>query len=146
MDTSSLTLTQILAVWGALLSTFLAGVKFWELWNNRLKVDISALWTGSEDIGHSITIRNLSSFPVMLIGWELFYRQQKFFIPQDEPIEKSDFDWSDVTINPVSVFSLDFNGQDYFSTRKTMEGNNIYIKLYFSMYKAIVRQIFKAKI
>ena len=146
MDTSSLTLTQILAVWGALLSTFLAGVKFWELWNNRLKVDISALWTGSEDIGHSITIRNLSSFPVILIGWELFYRQQKFFIPQDEPIEKSDFDWSDVTINPVSVFSLDFNGQDYFSTRNTLEGNSIYIKLYFSMHKVIVRQIFKAKI
>jgi len=141
MDTSSLTLTQILAVWGALLSTFLAGVKFWELWNNRLKVDISALWTGSEDIGHSITIRNLSSFPVMLIGWELFYRQQKFFIPQDELIEKNDFYWSDVTINPVSFFSLDFKGQDYFSTRKTLDGNSIYIKLYFSRHKAIIRQI-----
>ena len=145
MDTS-LMLTQILAVWSTVLSTILAGVKVWEVRNNRLKVNVSALWTGSEDIGHSITIRNLSSFPVILVGWELFYRQQKFFIPQDEPIEKNVFDWSDVTINPVSVFSLDFNGQDYFSTRKTMEVNNIYIKLYFSMHKAIVRQIFKAKI
>lgn len=101
MNTSSLTLTQILAVWGALLSTFLAGVKFWELWNNRLKVDSYATWTGSEEEGHTITIRNLSHFPIMLVGWELFYRQQKFLIPQDEIIERNDFDWSDNTINPV---------------------------------------------
>lgn len=140
MDTG-LILTQILAVWGSALSTILAGVKVWEVWNNRLKIDVSAKWTGSEDIGHSITIRNLSSFPVMLVGWELFYRQQKFLIPQVELIEKNDFDWSDVTINPVSVLSLDFNGQDYFSTRKTSEGNVICIKLYFSRHKAITRQI-----
>lgn len=140
MDTG-LMLTQILAVWGSALSTILAGVKVWEVWNNRLKIDVSAKWTESEDIGHSITIRNLSSFPVMLVGWELFYRQQKFLIPQDELIEKNDFDWSDVTINPVSVFSLDFNGQDYFSTRKTLEGNVICIKLYFSRNKPITRQI-----
>jgi hypothetical protein len=108
MDTSSLTLTQILAVWGALFSTFLAGVKFWELWNNRLKVDVSALMTENEDIGNVITIRNLSSFSILLVGWELFYRQQAFLIPQDEQIESNDFDWVDVTINPVSAFSLNF--------------------------------------
>ena len=146
MNTSSLTLTQILAVWGALLSTFLAGVKFWELWNNRLKVDSYATWTGSEEEGHTITIRNLSHFPIMLVGWELFYRQQKFLIPQDEIIERNDFDWSDNTINPVSVFSLNFKGQDYFSIRKTSEGNSIYIKLYFSGHNAIIRRIYKAKI
>lgn len=144
MDTSSLTLTQILAVWGALFSTFLAGVKFWELWNNRLKVDVSALMTENEDIGNVITIRNLSSFSILLVGWELFYRQQAFLIPQDEQIESNDFDWVDVTINPVSAFSLNFCGQDHFSTRKTLDGSSIYVKLYFAGYKAITRKIYKA--
>jgi hypothetical protein len=140
MDANS-TLTQLLAVWGALLSTFLAGVKFWELWDKRLKIDISPTWTGSEEEGHTIRIRNLSSFPVILSGWELFYRRPRSLTPQDEMIEESSFDWNDVTIEPSSTFALEFKEQYHFSTHKTLSGMSIYIKLYFAGCRTITQQI-----
>lgn len=144
MDTNS-TLTQVLALWGALLSTFLAGVKFWELWDKRLKINVSAVWTGSEEVGHTITIRNLSSFSVILAGWEVLYRQPHFFTSQEELVEESGFDWNDITIKSASTFPLEFTGEYHFSTHKTLEGKSIYIKLYFAGYRAITYLIKKAE-
>ena len=139
MDTNS-TLTQVLALWGALLSTFLAGVKFWELWDKRLKINVSAVWTGSEEVGHTIRIRNLSSFSVILTGWEVFYRQPHFFTSQEELIEDSGFDWNDITIKSASTFPLEFKDEHHFSTHKR---KNIYIKLHFAGYRTITRLIKK---
>ena len=130
-------LTLFLAVWGALLSTFLAVMQFRD---KCLKISVSAAWTASEEEGHTIRIRNLSSFSVILTGWEVFYRQPHFFTSQDELIEDSGFDWNDITIKSASTFPLEFKDEYHFSTHKR---KNIYIKLLFAGHRAITRLIKK---
>ena len=57
-----------LALWGAALSSLLAVVKFWEIWRNRRRVEISHSFS-SQEMGNEVTIRNLSSTPQIITYW-----------------------------------------------------------------------------
>ncbi len=60
-----------LAWWGAGLSTTLALVKLFELWQTRFRLEVSYNFTDSVEIGNEVFIRNLSAKPVILTYWEL---------------------------------------------------------------------------
>ena len=58
---------EVLALWGAGLSTALALVKMWELWSSRSRVEVSYAFSGGPD-GNDIIIRNLSDKPMIPEG------------------------------------------------------------------------------
>jgi hypothetical protein len=65
--------STLIAWWGGVLSTLLALVKLWELWRDRFQVEISFNFTGSQEIGNEILVRNLSSRTFILAHWQLLY-------------------------------------------------------------------------
>lgn len=67
------TLSVILGAWGAALSTMLAGIKIWEIWRDRHRVEIGYSFVDDETVGNSISIRNLSGRAFILSYWELLY-------------------------------------------------------------------------
>jgi hypothetical protein len=54
----SLDVKDLMAVWGGLLSTGLAGIKVFEWWRDRDRVDISFGSSTSVEHGNQIQIRN----------------------------------------------------------------------------------------
>ena len=69
---------DLLSIWGAGLSTLLAGVKLGELWRNHFRVETSYNLTGLPEEGHEIYIRNLNNRPITLEHWELEWRHGKW--------------------------------------------------------------------
>jgi hypothetical protein len=64
MPTSEI--SPLIAWWGAGLSTLLAFVKIWELWRDRLRIEVDYRFATDPNVGNSILIRNLSSRPLIL--------------------------------------------------------------------------------
>ena len=67
---------EILALWGAGLSTVLALVKMWELWSSRGRIEVSYGFSGGP-YGNNIIIRNLSDKLMILTYWELLFCERK---------------------------------------------------------------------
>jgi hypothetical protein len=121
-----------IALWGAFLSSLLAGVKLYEFWRDRRRLDYSYNFTGSEEIGNEIIIRNLSSKPLIITHWELVWRSRKWWNLKKK--EKKgiipDFDFSDSIINPHSILTLKFNRENYFSwSPKALGDSSIFLTL-----------------
>ena len=51
--------SELIAWWGAGLSTLLAIVKLLEFWRDRFRLEVSCNLTGSESIGNEILIRRI---------------------------------------------------------------------------------------
>ena len=68
---------EVIALWGAGLSTTLALIKIWELWSSRRRIEISYGFDGRPDVGNEIIIRNLSDKPMIVTYWELLFCKRK---------------------------------------------------------------------
>ena len=135
-------LTTILAVWGALLSTALSAAKLWEVWQTRFRVEVVATLTGSEELGHTVSIRNLGGKPLILGHWEVLrisgrwpFRKQRCLVGPDEYAKDS-------SIAAHSTLSLSFTEQDHFAWGPvSLQGDRIFIRLHFAGRPPILRKL-----
>jgi hypothetical protein len=106
---------SIVAWWGAVLSTLLAIVKLWELWRDRFRLEIGYNFTGKEEEGNTIIVRNLSGKPVILSWWEVLYVSGRWPRRKFEDAAYPDYDAGDERIEPHSSLQLHFVENNHFA-------------------------------
>lgn len=134
---------SFLAWWGAGLSTLLAIVKLWELWRDRVRVDISHNFREGMERGNDILIRNLSPHPLILEHWELAYCSGRWPRRSFEHLSLHEPDSGDIRIEEHSSHTLHFANESYFAWGdKALRGRKIAIRLYFAGRKSILRPVY----
>ncbi|WP_155648284.1 hypothetical protein [Burkholderia cepacia] len=71
-------LSPMLAAWGAVLSTTLAGIKLGELSRDRHRIDLRYSFCTDEQLDNTTTIRDLSGRPLIPSYWELQLRHERW--------------------------------------------------------------------
>jgi len=133
-----------LAVWGAALSTILAAVKFWEIWRNRIRVEVSHNFTGIPDVGNQVIIRNLSGTPLLITYWELLWRHKSGLGWKQSKSTGPDEYFEDLKLGGHASIKLVFRNQDYFDWGVSALGNDrIYIRLHIAgKAKPVLRKVY----
>ena len=123
-------ITTVLAIWGAVLSTFLAAMRSWEIWRNRTRLEVGYNFTSSPSIGNEIIIRNLVASPVLITYWELQWRPKGWFSRKLlKTILPNEFS-QDLKLDGHSSTTLSFKDQEYFATdTPTPEPSRIFLRL-----------------
>lgn len=135
--------STFIAWWGAGLSTLLALVKFYELWRDRARVEVSYNFTGDVNIGNEVFIRNLSNRPVILTHWELLYCSGRWPRRNFTPLESADFDTGDRRVEPYATHILHFAKQKYFGWGyKALNGRRIFILLHIAGRKPLLKFVY----
>lgn len=136
-------MSTYIALWGAGLSTLLALVKLWELWQDRFRIDIGYNFTGSETEGNEIFIRNLSGSPLILSYWEVLYSSGHWPRRRLEMVECPEHDAGDCRIEPHSTLTLGFHGEKHFAWGHTARnGRKICIRLHVAGRKPILKLVY----
>ncbi len=124
-------LTVTLAVWGAILSTILAGLKVWEIRQNHFRVETSYNLTSSETEGNEIYIRNLNNRPITIEHWVLEWQKEFWPFKKTDLIAMSQDISAGRKIDAYDNLTLRFADEDYFSTGKPLsDGKSLYLKLH----------------
>jgi hypothetical protein len=139
------TLSVALGAWGALLSTLLAGIKLWEIWRDRHRIEIGHNFTSDESIGNSISIRNLSGRAFILSYWELLYGAGCWPFRKFNELRSQDFDVGDTKVEAYSTYTLSFCDEDHFgSSPKALKGRKVYIRMHVAGRKPVLRLVYPA--
>ena len=139
----SLDVKDLMAVWGGLLSTGLAGIKVFEWWRDRDRLDISFGSSTSVEHGNQIQIRNLSNRPIIIKHWELFFAFDPKGKKDCEVVESADYDDGDLTIAAHTSKQWNFCEQRYFSTSdKHLRGRSIYLRLCIAGRKDLTTKLY----
>lgn len=104
-------LNLILATWGAILSSILAGIKLWEVYQNRFRIKI-VFNSGYQE--HSIVIANLSSKPINIMYFGLYKVDVKKKI---HDIDTGMEEGCNILIPSHNTTTLTFKEQYYFSLK-----------------------------
>lgn len=130
VQTSSL----LVAVWGAVLSTCLAGIKLGEVWRDRHRIDIGFSFSTDESQGNTISIRNVSGRPLILSYWELIYGTGHWPFRKFSAFQWPDHDeMTDLKIDAYSTHTLTFADADHFDWQKSsLKERRLYIRLHFA--------------
>lgn len=124
---------EILALWGAILSTCLALIKIWELWSNRRRIEVSYAFNCSGPDSNDIIIRNLSDKPMIVTYWELLFCERKGLKWATYRNENPEDDTRDICIAAHSSKTLNFSGQYYFEWgHKALGGKRLYLNLHIA--------------
>lgn len=124
---------NLLAIWGAVLSTGLCLIKIYELWNSRFQVLATYSLSGDPDEGNDIIIENPSDKTLLIGYWELFWRKQHNFRKLDKPVEFPDEGYCNITIKPHSRHTINFAGIHHFEWgHSTISNGRLYINLHIS--------------
>ncbi|MCY4754668.1 hypothetical protein [Pelomonas aquatica] len=122
-----------IAVYAAGLSTILGFVKGWELFRDRFRFEVSYSFTGDEDEGNRIFIRNLAGKPIILTYWDLLYCKGYGPFRTYEGICSPDYYSGDTQIGAHSTLTLTFCEEDYFDwSHKVLKDRRIFIRLRFA--------------
>jgi hypothetical protein len=136
-------MSTYIAWWGAGLSTLLALVKFYELWRDRARVEVSYNFTGDVNIGNGVLIRNLSNRPLILTHWELLYCSGRWPRRSFAPIESADFDSGDRRLEPYATHTLRFAEENYFDWGYiALNGRRIFILLHIAGRKPLLKFVY----
>lgn len=135
-------LTTLLAVWGALLSTALAVVRLGEVWQARFRVEVVPSFAGSKELGNTVSIRNLAGKPVILGYWEVLkisghwpFQKERCLVSPDEYVRDS-------SIPAHAALSLSFSEQDHFEWGSgSLQGDRLFIRLHFAGRRPILRKL-----
>lgn len=131
-----LDLKTVAAVWGAVLSTALAGVKVWEIWRDRVFLTTSYGFSSSPDYGDtSVTVENPTGTPVLVTYWELVWADRQFGITRFERGQAyPDEGYCNITIGAHDRHRFPFGGEDWFRPVDKIEGHPV--KLYLRLFVA----------
>jgi hypothetical protein len=122
-----------IALWGAILSTLLAITKFWELWKDRTNIEVSYNFTGSDDIGNEVIIRNLATTPIIITYWELIWRDRKLFYWKETSRIAPDEFFSDIKLSGHTSTKLTFKEIDHFDWSPSALGTNkIFLRVHIA--------------
>ncbi|HEY9017574.1 hypothetical protein [Thiomicrospira sp.] len=132
--------TQILALWGAVLSSMLAGIKIYEFWGNRFRVNTRSNFTSDHNEGNQISIRNLNKEPIILEHWELYYKKGYWPFAKLSEIASPGPESCDTQIKSHNSLTLYFTDGDHFSWRS---GRKIVIKLWIAGRRPFYRTVYK---
>jgi hypothetical protein len=139
----SLDVKDLMAVWGGLLSTGLAGIKVFEWWRDRDRLDISFGSSTSVEHGNQIQIRNLSNRPIMIKHWELFFAFDPKGKKDCEFVESADYVDGDLTIAAHASKQWNFCENRYFSiSDEHLRGRSIYLRLCIAGRKDLTIKLF----
>jgi|SRR6266404_208720 hypothetical protein len=132
-----------LALWGAVLSSLLAVVKFWEIWRNRRRVEISHSFS-SPEIGNEVIIRNLGSTPLIITYWQLIWRHRYWFRWKQSAVMSADEDFTDLKLEGHSSTTIPFREENYFDWGVSALGEDrIYLRLHIAgEAKPILRKVY----
>lgn len=134
---------DLIALWGAILSTILAGVKGFELWRDRHRVEVEGRFTSSEHEGNEIRVRNLSSRPLIVTYWQVSHRKGVWPWFKWDEICSAEFDAQDLKIEPNSSNNFTFVDEHYFSTSpKALKGRRVVFTLHLAGIGRMRRVIF----
>ena len=135
--------TNYIAWWGAGLSTLLALIKLFELWRDRFRINVGYGFDGDINRGNDVHVRNLSTRPIILSYWELFYRPNLWPLKKDIYISSPEDDAHDIKVEPHSSKTFNFSGPNYFSWNwKTMKGRRIYIRLHIAGRRSVIKKVY----
>lgn len=124
-----MTLDRVLVYWGAILSTILAFVKIWEVWQNRRRFEVRYSWIGLPGEGSTIHITNISSIPIILNYWELIFERKKYFYWVNFKIEHPDEFFSEIRIDGHSTKTLKFCDDNDFTVKA---GERLTLKIHIA--------------
>lgn len=132
-----------MAIWGGLLSTCLAGIKVFEWWRDRDRLDISFGSSTSVEHGNQIQIRNLSNRPIIIKHWELFFAFDPKGKRDCQVINYAEHDDGDLTIAAHTSKQWNFCEERYFSTSdKHLRGRSIYLRLCIAGRKDLTTKLY----
>lgn len=132
--------TFVLALWGTVVSTFLACVKLWELSRERPRLTTSYSSSSSPDYGdNQIMVHNTSKTPALITWWELTWADRRcgwtFF---DRMEAHPDEGYCNIVVPAHSTYKFDFSGEDHFQTRTEVEGHvvSLYLRVFLAGRKS----------
>lgn len=126
--------SELLALWGAAVSSGLAGIKIWEtFWKDRVRLASTYSLTDQDGEPHTITVANLSSLPVQISSAELYWVPNFLSFPRRSPSSATPdhFFTETFKIDGHDAHSFEFADQDKFSwDYKTTDGRKLYLYLH----------------
>src|SRR5258708_7207612 len=128
-------LTTLIAIYGGVLSTFLAFLKFRETWQDRFR--ITTLLTSGED--NQVHITNLYHKPITLINYELFWASNKSSEEGYHAIDTGSDDCCNIAIAPGETKRLQFLEQYSFSLGN--KKGKLFIRMYIAGRKKPVTNL-----
>lgn len=130
---SILSSSSIIIAWGgAGLSTLLALIKLWELWQSRFRIEIGYDLSGNREIGNCIQIRNMTNHTLILKYWELLYCAGRWPFLNFEKL-RSPNEINDISIASHTAHTLRFSGADHFDWGVNfLKGRSICIRLHIA--------------
>jgi len=132
---TSIGLAGLLGIWGAILSTCLAYVKFLEFRRERPQLSTTYSFISDPNHGNQVIIQNSSKTPVIISHWELIWQKKRLF--KTEATETIDYgyldDRRDIIIGAHDTHTLTFQEQDHFQWGyKTAEKGILYLQLHIA--------------
>ena len=134
-------LTTILAIWGAVLSTLLSGLKVHEMWKKaRLRIEVEGAFVGFAEVGDIIYVRNLGSKAILVTYWEVVTFDGRWPRRTEHSVRMAGngYPTEDVRIEALDSTSLVFQGPDFF------DGMNkkLYLRLWLAgRVKPVLRRV-----
>ena len=135
---------DFLAVWGACLSTVLGGLKVYEYWRDRFRIEVDYEFIDDPIEGNKLTIRNLTSRPMTIAYRELLFGRKWLFFSKLQEIPFTDEPAHDVTIPPHSSQSIRYREQSHFLVnRGSLSGTTLFLKLWIAGRRPLLVKVYK---
>ncbi|MFJ3046965.1 hypothetical protein ACIPEN_14130 [Herbaspirillum chlorophenolicum] len=127
-------LGSALGLWGAVVSTILAVLKWREWCRDRHRIETGFSYAGDEEVGNRVYIRNLSSRQFIITYWEVFAAHGKFWRRGYTPLGFAGLEhWDDMPIAAYSGKVLTFQGEYHFGlSDKFLKGRKVYIAVHLA--------------
>ena len=130
-DVTQQAISTILAIWGAILSTGLVGMKILEIWRERPRLSTSYSFASPGWGDNEIIIENPSKTPVIISYWELLWLKRRYLRLQTNHGTFPNEGYCNITIGAHSRHTLVFSEQEYFDAHQTTaDFGNIYLRLH----------------
>ena len=138
-----MTISLLVALWGAVLSTILAVTKLWEIRRDRFRVDVGNNFSSAPGGANKVIVRNLGSRPFILCYWELLWLPHRWVSEHGVRSISPGEDAIDVRIEPGASHTLRFSGPDHFDWgRNALRGRTIYLRLYVVGRRSFLRKVY----
>jgi hypothetical protein len=130
-----------LALWGAVLSTLLAGVKILEVWRDRFRIDVAYNFNDAPEVGNEILVRNLAAIPIIVSYWELVWLSGSWPFRTESMLISPEGEVSDIRIDARSTQALTFTEENHFNW-EPRNGRRLYIRLWVAGRRPLLRKVY----
>ena len=131
------------AIWGAFLSTVLAGIRVVEFFTkDRVRLYTSYAFRGHDSHDDEIVIANLSPVPVIVSSWELVWRPKLLWSKREPEDITPDFqdELNHFKVEGMGVYTMKFSGQHKVRWgHEIRDGRKLFLELRCFGRKRLVR-------